>query len=60
MLTVRVEIGHMGEQEACPLTDTEVEEELGGKEYQRVQSCFENGPSSIEHGNYQLGILASG
>jgi hypothetical protein len=53
MLTVRVEIGHMGEQEACPLTDTEVEEELGGKEYQRVQSCFGSGPMRDERGSYQ-------
>jgi len=60
MLTVRVGIGHMGEQEACPLTDIAVEEEPGGMECQQVRSCFENGPKRDGHESCQWGTLAFG
>jgi len=58
MLTEVVGIGHMGEQEACPLTDIGVGEELGGKECQQVRNCFESGPKIDGHESYQSGIPA--
>jgi len=60
MLTEVVGIGHMGEQEACPLTDTVVGEELVGKGCQQVRSCFEIGPRRDGHGSCQWGSLAFG
>lgn len=60
MLTGGVGIGHMGEREACPLTDIEVVEEQGDKGCRQVQSYFEIGPRRDGRGSCQWDSLASG
>ena len=52
-LPEEVEIGRMGEQEACPLTGIAVVGVQGGKECQQVRSYFESGPTRDGHGSYQ-------
>ena len=50
--------GHKVEQEACPLTDTVVGEEQGGREYQQVRNCFEIDPRRDGRANCRWDSLA--